>query len=183
MITSFLQELTEARIYKDGTSIRGKSAESIAELVYLITLLLEVLRFEDKGTARNYAEETLKFNNFDSMKTSGTDYHNLIAVLNNQSKYDVYINSNYSIAIPYLQLRRYLKDFSASSSSHSVDRQFLIKLEEFLKVSKYKSIRRVVADWHLASDTEKKDVFIQLRRRFKDMMINIDIWQKAKDII
>lgn len=183
MITPFLQDLAESRIFKDSSSIKGKSAEQIAELVFLVILLLEILRTEDRGTARDYVDATLKFNSFDSIKASGTDLHNLISVLNHQGDYDDQIHSDYNIAIPYLQLRRYLKDYSlgpTTGQGNSMDRQFLIKLEKYLKVTKYSKFRRIIGDWWNASHDEKRDTIAQLRRLFSSLAVNIDIWQDAK---
>lgn len=179
MLTPFFQDLVESRLFKDGTSFKGKSAEQIAELTFLCFMLLEILRYEDKGDAKSYVEDTYKFKNFEAVKSSGTDLHNLISVLNNQDRYDVYINSNSSISIAPQQLRRYLLGFSGQSD-HYFNRSFLIKLEGYLQVSKYKTMRRIVADWKDSTNSDKYGVLMMLKRRFSDLAINLDLWRIAK---
>ena len=181
-MVNFIQELTEGRVFKDGSTVRGKSAESIADLVFLMILTLEVIRHENKKLAKDYADQILKWQEFNSMKSSANDLYNLIAVLDNQDKYDVFIDTNRSIAIPKLQLFRYLRDLVRNTDSHNLDRQFLIALEDFLKVSNYKSYRRTVGDWTIASPTERQNVVTMLKRELNSKASQTDIYQIFKSL-
>jgi hypothetical protein len=181
--TPFLQELVEGRIYRDGSTVRGKSAEQIADLVFLMFMLLEIMRFEDKGFAKDYANAIVKWQEFNSMKHSANDMYNLLAVLSNQDTYDAFIGSNHAIAIPTLQLFRYLRDLTRDTQSHNLDRQFLAKLEDFLKVTKYKSIRRIVADWSSSTDSERKGVLTTIHREFQAKGPQTDIYTGSKNHI
>jgi hypothetical protein len=92
------------------------------------------------------------------MRSSASDLHNLIAVLHNQDDFSEKIETDANISIPVLQLKRYLRDIENDRKDASLDRQFFMKLEQFLKISNssYRQIRRNVADWRLNSDTEKE---------------------------
>ena len=173
-----MQELVEARVYRNGDSVKGKKAEEIAEVVFLMIMLLEVIRYIDYGRAKQYAYQTLQFGDFKSMRQASTDMGNLLSVLSNQDKYDdKEIDSNYNIAIPELNLKRYLKDLLYNVKHHDQDRAFLLKLEEYLKVSKYKTIRRIIMDWEKATVAEQKATINVLRREFNAKSLNCDIYQ------
>ena len=172
----FLNELVESRMFNDGSSIEHKSAKSIAEIVLLMTFAIEILHHEDESLARKYVEKTLQYNDFDAMRTSQTDYYNLISVLANQEKYHEKIEVDKSISIPVLQLKRYLKDIKYGNEHHSQDRAFLIALEDFLKVGKYKSIRRIIGDWQQASTSEKHSVFTTLKQAFNEKALQSDLY-------
>lgn len=165
-----IQELVEARLYRGTSTLEGKTAEEIAKISFLMIMMLEILRFEDSKLVSKYVADTLQYEQFDSMRSSASDLHNLLAVLNNQDKYKERIKVNHNISVPVLQLRRYLRDISANSKDRSLDRTFFTKLENFFKItdSNFKQIRRYVGDWHLVSDNEKN----KIRKQIKNFLQN-----------
>jgi len=182
-MTNFITELTEGRVFKDGASVRGKSAKSIADIVYLMFLTLEVIRHINKEAAVNYTNQLLKWQEFNSMKNSATDMYNLISVLDNQDLYDLYIDVDHAIAIPTFQLFRYMRDLVRNTNSHSIDRQFLIALENFLKVTEYKNYRRVVGDWVTSTQSEKNGTIVMLKRELNSKVPQADIFMLFKSLV
>ena len=166
----FIQEIKEARIYKNGDTLKGKTAEEIANSIFLMIMMLEILRNIDEDYAKKYAIQTLGYENFTAMRNNASDLHNLLAVLNNQDDYSEKIETNSKISVPALQIRRYLRDIENNLKDMSLDRQLFLKLEQFLgiKNSSFKQIRRNVADWRLNSDTEKT----LIRRNIKNYLNN-----------
>lgn len=95
----FLQELTEARLFTDATTIKGKSVEDIASIVYLMIMMLEIIRHTNHDYAVDYASKTMVYNTYENLHYSGTDLGNLLAVLNNQ---DTFKGANHTAKQKYL---------------------------------------------------------------------------------
>lgn len=176
----FMTELVEGRYFNDGSTIKGKSAHDIAEIVFFLTLVLEILHNEDEKLIRTYAEKTLAYPDFLTMKASATDYHNLVAVLLNQDEYHEKIDVDRSIAIPKLQLKRYLTNLKYGYEKHSDDRAFFVTLENYLKMSEYKTLRRIVGDWQDASKNEKSLVISTIRRELNKHAYQSDLYNVFK---
>ncbi len=176
----FLEELHEARYYNDGSSIRNKTAAELAEAILLLTFCLEIMRVEvDKNyhfSAREYAEKTLRKQDFSYMCPSQTDYYNLVSVLANQDKFLQPIYADFTISVPLLQLKRYLTDMKYENAHHSQDRAFLLILETYFRINKYSSIRRIVGDWHQASTAEKHSTLTTLRAECNERALQTDLY-------
>jgi hypothetical protein len=161
----FLQELTEARMYRGSSTLQGKTADELAKVVFLMFMMLEILRKEDAGFAKKYAKQTLWHEKFSTMRTNASDLHNLLSVLSNQQDFSSKIATNANINVPALQIRRYLRDIDSGLKQQGVDRAFFKTLEEFLKISdsNLKEIRRAVADWRDAGATEKSTIRYKIK--------------------
>jgi hypothetical protein len=153
----FIEELKEARMFRGSDTLRGKSANDVAKMAFTMFLMLEILRQEDPNYAKDYVRKTMDHTNFDSMRTSATDLHNLLAVLNNQQKYSARVTPNPSISVPVLAIRRYFREVLGGRKDRGLDRALLQNLQNSFKVSsgELSSARRNVADWYLPSKTEK----------------------------
>ena len=153
----FIEELKEARMFRGSDTLRGKSANDIAKMAVTMFLMLEIIRQEDPQWAKKYVRDTMDYTNFDAMRTSATDLHNLLAVLNNQDKYSARIKSNASISVPVLAIRRYFREILGGRKDRGLDRALFQKLQDTFKISsgELSSARRNVTDWHLPSKTEK----------------------------
>jgi hypothetical protein len=179
---SFIQELNEARLYKGADTLRGKSAEELARIAYLMIMMLEILRHEDNKYAQQYVKDTIAYENFDAMRSNATDLHNLLAVLNNQTKFENKITINPQIAVPVLQLKRYLRDLGAGRKEKSQDRQVLKVLENYFKISdsNYKEIRRDAGDWEMVSRAGKTAVRQHIKNYLSNMSQQNDIFTHFK---
>jgi hypothetical protein len=162
---SFLQELTEARMYRNTTTLSGKKATELAKVAFLMFMMLEILRHEDKSFAKRYSLDSMWYDNFASLKSSSTDLHNVLSVLGNQSKYADKITTDLSIAVPILQIRKYLRDIENDRKDRGWDRAFFKTLSEFLKITDadLKEMRIWVGDWLQASATEKRKLRLQIK--------------------
>jgi hypothetical protein len=162
---SFLQELTEARMYRNTTTLSGKKAKELAKVAFLMFMMLEILRYEDKSFAKRYSLDSMWYDNFASLKSSSTDLHNVLSVLANQSKYADKITTDFTIAVPILQIRKYLRDIENDRKDRGWDRAFFKTLSEFLKITDadLKEMRIWVGDWLQASATEKRKLRLQIK--------------------
>lgn len=168
MNTLFLQEIIEARLFRYEDGLTNKTAGYLGQLLYMSLLGLEALRYLDERAAREYANQTLRYNDFDKMRPSATDMANLISVLSNQDNYRDRIDVDAGVAPPVLQLRRYLRNLSQRLETHAYDRAMLINAESSLKVNEQdlRQIRRTIGDWNHADKTQQNLALHQLIRDF-----------------
>lgn len=165
MKLEFIQELAEARMYRGRDTLNGKTAEELGRVAFLMIMMVEILRWEDRDFAKSYSRKTMWYENFTAFRLQSTDLHNLLTVLNNQEDYSDKIKVNRNIAVPVLQIRRYLRDIESDIRQKGVDRSFFKKLEEYFKISDSacREVRRAVADWDDNSETEKHTVRYQIK--------------------
>jgi hypothetical protein len=161
----FLQELVEARMYRNTTTLTGKTAAELANVAYLMFMMLEILRHEDNSFAKRYSVETMWHDNFSTMKSSSSDLHNVLSVLSNQTDYKDKIKVDANISVPNLQIRKYLRDIENDRKEKGWDRAFFKTLGEFLKItsSDLKQMRMYVADWTANSVTEKRKIKLAIK--------------------
>lgn len=184
MQLEFIQELTEARMFRGRETLANKSVNDIAKIVFLTLLIVEILRTLKPAVAKKYGLETLSYENFKTMRNNATDLHNLLAVLNNQNDYAGRIQPDTNVSIPALQIRRYLRDLEYDKKEKAVDRQFFYKLESFLKISdsEYKELRRSVVDWEMNSAVEKRKIMRTIKQDLNKLALQLDILQQFKTL-
>jgi len=177
MQLDLIQELTEARLYRGRETLAGKKARDLAKVTYLSFMMLEILRHEDNSYAKRYTKDTMWYDNFESMKGSASDLHNLIAILTKQSNYSSKIETDASVSVPELQVRRYLRDIENDRKMIGLDRAFFKTLEEFLKISdgEIKSMRVYIADWLQCSAGEKRRIKLRIKNILGPSNFQLDI--------
>lgn len=184
-ILPFITELVEARMFFGPKDLKNMSADKIAEIVFLMFMMIEVIRQYRPDYASIYATDTLKYNTYENMNYAGTDLSNLLAVLNNQDTFKAYIKSESGVAIPLYQINRYLRGvISKSSSGHSEDVTFFWRLEDYLKLysnSLLRQLRRDIGSWKDLTLSNKEQIYLILRREFDKRASSADIylWYKS----
>lgn len=175
----FITELTEARMFYDGKDLKGRSAEDIAGLAYLIIMLLQIIRYDYPSQAKSYASDTARYKQYETMHYSATDLSNLLAVLNNQENFDDKIKANTSISIPLFAINRYIDDVRSGSIDRNSDASFFYRLEDFLRLyhhSVFRKLRRDVGDWSNLTQSNKTQVINLIRREFDSKGSSIDLY-------
>jgi len=176
----FINELTEARLFFGPKDINGMSVQEIAEIVFLMFMMLEVIRRVKPSWAASYATDTLKYNTYENMRYAGTDLGNLLAVLNNQDTFAAQLKTTSGISIPLFQINRYLRDMGSSSkSSHSDDITFFWRLEDYLKLyskSLLRQLRRDIGNWGDQTYASKVQIYNILRREFDSRSSSADMY-------
>lgn len=184
MDLEFIQELTEARMFRNRDTLGGKSAADLAKTVFLSLLALEIMRTLDPNYTKKYALDTISYENFKGMRNNATDLHNLLSVLNNQLDYASKIQPDAAIAIPALQIKRYLRDIENNRKDKALDRQFFYKLESFLKITdpEYKELRRSIVDWGMNSSVEKRNIIRSIKHDMNKTSLQLDLLQQFKTL-
>jgi hypothetical protein len=181
---SFIKELTEARMFRNRDSLGSKTAADLAKISFLSLLALEIMRTLNPSYAKKYAIDTISYENFKSMRNNANDLYNLLSVLNNQTDYAGKIQSDPTVSIPALQIKRYLRDIENTRKDKSLDRQFFYKLESFLRItdSEYKELRRNVVDWNMNSSAEKRNVIRSIKHEMNKLSLQLDLLQQFKTL-
>lgn len=166
MKLEFLNELAESRLFQYRDDFRNRSARDLADLLFVTILILEIVRYRKESSAKSYATKTMVLSEFDGIKPGMTDLYNLISVLSDQGRYDSEISTNLNISVPVLQLKRYLRDVSFGKQPGIYDREFLLKLEDYLRINdgELRYSRRVIAYWTTSTALEKETVSKNLLR-------------------
>lgn len=175
----FLTEITEARLFYGAKDLKGMSAAEIGELIYLLFMLLEVVRWTKKSEATSYASKTMELSPYDTMYYSGTDLGNLLSVLNHQDVFASHIKVNNSISLPLFQINRYLGAVRSGSNSGSDDQTFFWRLEDYLKVysnSAFRQLRRDIGNWTNLSHSDKVRITQLLRRELDNRASQADLF-------
>jgi hypothetical protein len=179
MSYDFLQEITEARLFRYEKSFKDADISEVAEVLYITVLALQIVKFEDPKYAQTYARQTLGYGLFGGIKSSSTDLHNLISVVYNPDKYSSVTQHKDNPSLPEMQLRSYLKYIAAGNYNENFDMRFLKNLESFLNITNgsMRNIRRIAQQWKRASNSEKTSAANRLYFFMKANSRTIDIMQ------
>ena len=179
MSYDFLQEITEARLFKYEKSFKDADINEVAEILYITVLALQIVKFEDPYYAQKYAKQTLGYGLFGGIKSSSTDLHNLISVVYNPDKYTSVTQHKDNPNLPETQLRSFLKYIAAGNYNENFDMRFLKNLENFLNITNgsMRNIRRIAQQWKRANNSEKTSAANRLYFFMKANSRTIDIMQ------
>lgn len=151
------EELTEARYIRNVQDTIGRDATDVAESFFEQLLMLQQMKYENPKLAKKYAQDTLRFQGFGSVKPGATDLHNLAAILQNPAKYKG-VTSGGTVGFDDLGFKRYLRNIISGRDEPNVDRQFLLNQQKRLGIrsSFLKSARRIAGDYTRATPQERQ---------------------------
>lgn len=152
------EELCEARFVRTARDTMGRSELDVAEDFFEHLMALQQMRFENPKLAQKYAKDTLRFMNFQNLRTGATDLHNLAAILVNPDKFKDKIQDAGTVRFDELKFKRYLRDVAKGKRSPAFDRTYMLELQKHLQIQSpfLKQTRRVMADYSSSSSNERK---------------------------
>jgi len=156
----FIKDLYESKALRNQRGLGKMNAEEVAENVYMNILSLQAMRHDPSSMrlAQDYAKKTMMNSGFDNIRTSATDLHNWVAVLNQPERYIDTIGSVGRSTMPVMQLRQYLRHVASGKLNPNFDKQFLMQLERGLGIrnAQYSATRRLLSDWNRLYGSERK---------------------------
>ena len=158
MSFEFLQELAEARLFRNPTRMKEMYTGELADNFFNAVLSLEILKKTQPQAAQKYAKQTLQSGSIDGWRSSGSDLHNMAFMLKDQDRYAGRMTKDRHVTLPYLQFMGWLRNMAQGRDDKTFDRQFLLKLQTGLGIESaaLRSARRIVADWdHSLTDEHK----------------------------
>lgn len=134
--------VAESRLLPFFSSLSNLNQDNAENLVFLYLVSLQLLRVESSTQkfAQQYANKTLRYSNFHNWHPGAPDLYDLLYFVLNK-------------ATPLLDerlVKRFLKNIQNTNFDQKQASQMLYQIETSLRIKtqNYRSIRRIVADWH-----------------------------------
>lgn len=176
MKLEFISELNESSQYRTRTSIKSTNAREIANHAFIDFLTLWILynEFDFAPIAVKYAGKTGMYGNFSRYSQAGTDLYMALHVLSS-GDVELIAGDNADqllldrITIDDSRIKSILVKMRSNNLSTSTMRPFLQDLERKLYIndSGYKSVRRLVQNWHDLSDQQRALAVTRIMQFYK----------------
>lgn len=158
MSYEFLQELSEARLFRNPSKMGEVFTSELADNFFNAVLALQTLKQVNPAAAQKYATQTLQSGSIDGWRSTGSDLHNMAYMLKNQERYAGKLTQDRHVSMPNLMFTSWLRNMSQGRDDKTYDRKFLLRLQRDLGVQStgLRAARRLVADWDHALHDERK---------------------------
>jgi hypothetical protein len=178
---SFIRELTEARmIFKQG-DLRHTYSE-VCENLYLCILTLEFLSRinQTRDFAKQYAQRTTSFYNYNEFRANGTDMYNLMYFVTTPADNVKKIFNSEDAAklresthLPLMALNGFLVSLTNPGNR---DIYFIMRVEAALRISNgsSKEIRRLLSH-HNPAQSEVQNLAYRILNEFRNRMPMFDL--------
>lgn len=175
-------ELLEARMLRYMASAEGRSADQLAGLMFACLLAVEMLRRTDPSSARSYAKNTVMVGEFDRMKSSASDLHNIMVILDNQAEFEGVIRTDYRVSPALLETKAYLRRVMTVPQTTVQDRFVLSNVAQHLQISHSGLLlaRRVVSYWEDHSTSEQRNAHDMIERYIRSVGPGLDILSEIR---
>lgn len=188
--------ISESRLLPNLSRVSRYSARDVADLAFCYMLALHMCRqeFETAPWCRQYAQRTLDANDWHTTNLNKTDLHQLLNVLIGQSHAWVSYMKNAHASELLLQeihvdphvVERFLHNLQHVTFDPELSGRLLLQMERGLKIqtSNYKSMRRILSDWHLDHvDTEAQSlVTTRLLQMLRAKALGGDVITKVEEL-
>lgn len=189
--------IAEGRLLSNLSRMNRYSARDVADVTFGYLLALHMCRqeFETAPWTRSYVKLTDDTHSYwHATNLNKTDLYQLLNVLIGKStKWTNYMKQNAASQLllteinldPYV-VHRFLKNIQQVNFDPELSGRLLLQLERELKIqtSNYKSMRRILSDWHLSHvDTEaKRLVMTRLLQMLRARAASGDIIHKLEQL-
>jgi hypothetical protein len=178
MSFEFIQELSEAKLFRNPTKLKDASVGHLADSFFNAILGLEILKHTDPAAAQKYAKQTLAYGNLNGWRSSGSDLHNIAHLLINNRRYTDKLDIDRVVTVPELQFKTYLKNLAQGKKDPTFDRKFLLNLQKGLGINSagLKSARRLIGDWPRTLPNEKQLAATRVYMGLQHDLQQSDMW-------
>ncbi len=139
MNAPFLKYVVEGRIVRRPGDLQRYTFQEICEKIYLSFLGISLLKnfSQTANWVKSYSRETITYGDFDKVRYSANDLHNMLAVVDGDpaitqklSNKNAALALRQRISLPTLAVKRYLRMLNS-------DYEFLASLERALQIKSY----------------------------------------------
>ena len=171
MELKLVNTFTESRLFPAITSFKKYTSKDTTDLVFLYFISLEILKndFEYIHVVTAYAKKTAWYNGFENIHPGATDLYLLLHQITKKDEHTFKPHKNNDVFLKTIQtdedeILAYLRRIARNQSIMSVDRKFMISLEEDLEItdSCYRSMRRLCYMWKDLTEHQKKLLITRL---------------------
>jgi len=175
----FIEELTEARLFRYESELKGKSVSELAKILFLNLLMLEILRIVDPYYVQKYSKDTFHYGSFKGIRSYATDLHNLIAALTDW-EVRIRLSNDNGISVPMMALKRYFQELAIGNRGpvqQSQDRSLFYQLQSDLRVQEgvVSHVRRALTNLYDIEPNELMDMAERISRMLDSMGTFTDV--------
>ena len=185
MNAPFLKYVVEGRIVRRPGDLQRYTFQEICEKIYLSFLGISLLKnfSQTANWVKSYSRETITYGDFDKVRYSANDLHNMLAVVDGDSAITQKLsNKNAALALrqrlslPTLAVKRYLRMLNS-------DYEFLASLERSLQIKStdYKNLRLAIASFNTLDGRRKKVAVTRLLQAVRAKLSGTDIARKVEE--
>lgn len=189
------EEIKESRLFRSDNILKKYNAYEIKNIAFLYFLALTAMKesFDSAPWAQEYLFKTFRRGkNFNNVNRSDTDLYWALYIIDNKA-HDK-INPKYKeenktelekLSINTNLMILWARDNIKGKGTASLDRRFLMTLEKGLRidVADYQSIRRLVSNWNMLSDGQRKVVCTRLLFAMRKHMRLSEIYPHFYDFV
>jgi len=191
------KEISEARLYRTTSGFNQLTGESVAELLYLNTLITFLMSKDDKQQdyAKSYAKQSTQYGKYTLFRSHATDLYLLAYLVSNPESKSVKLRNNISSTRHLKSLNfdkrthwQFMFKVANGRASDTLASPYMFRLESQLKIKKsmYKQWRRLIMDWENLRFIQRQSITTrivqELRRlgRGSELMIPMTAMLKYK---
>lgn len=174
----FLEELSEARLYRTVNNLRKATVGQLADNFFNAILAISVMHMIQPKVAQRYATNTIQIGSIDKWYMTSSDLHNLAYMLMYQDQFTEKLIKDRFATVPKLQYKQWLRNISQGNRDRPYERRFLLRLQRDLGISSssMKTSRRIVADWESSTDDERKFAISKIFQHLRAEMQQADLF-------
>jgi len=172
------KEISEARLYRTTSGFNQLTGESVAELLYLNTLITYLMYKDDKqhDYAKSYAKQSTQYGKYTLFRSHATDLYLLAYLVSNPDSKNVKLRN-------IVTSKRHLNSLSFDKTTHwqfmfkvandritdTVASPYMFRLESQLKIKKsmYKQWRRLIMDWENLKYIQRQSIITRIAQELR----------------
>ncbi len=185
MNAPFLKYVVEGRIVRRPGDLQRYTFQEICEKIYLSFLGISLLKnfSQTANWVKSYSRETITYGDFDKVRYSANDLHNMLAVVDGDpaitqklSNKNAAMALRQRISLPTLAVKRYLRMLNS-------DYEFLASLERALQIKStdYKNLRLAIASFNTLDGRRKKVAVTRMLQAVRAKLSGTDIARKVEE--
>jgi len=185
MNAPFLKYVVEGRVVRRPGDLQRYTFQEICEKIYLSFLSISLLKnfSQTANWVKSYSRETITYGDFDRVRYSANDLHNMLAVVDGDTAITQKLSDKNAamalrqrISVPTLAVKRYLRMLNS-------DYEFLASLERALQIKStdYKNLRLAIASFNTLDGRRKKVTTTRLLQALRAKLSGTDIARKVEE--
>ena len=177
----FLSTITEARMFRRLSQVKGESVKDIASRLFNHLLAIRMLYTLDKDTVVEYVKDTMTYPSFNGFRTSSNDLYNLIVLVLQQYEHADKLFNDWDIVLPELRIRRVLRSIAAGKLDEHDFNELLLIIQRRATLTGYQiSLRRAVSDFEKQQPNAQIQIFKRLMLLMREEAVQSDLYMIAR---
>jgi hypothetical protein len=172
----FLNDLCESHLIPSKTSLKSWRTKKLAEMAYLYFLGLHILLTSEheQKWAQHYCKKAGEPNDFLTWRTAQNDLYIMLYALDSDSEIEPADSKERGkVHLRPAIIRKWLRHVAVHEDDASLREEthrLFAQLDSMFHItdSSFKSLRRIIMDWHEATKRERHDTLTKLIQKLND---------------